>query len=343
MKRKIMMIRVSDPKIKEMEKIDFSELPSFVGECDFNGNIHCIIQAKDGRFLIGGEFTKFNGRSVNCSVCLNPEGTVNEEFMRNIGTGFNVWIRSIIQDKNGNILIGGAFSRFNGQEVNYFVCLNPEGTVNEEFMCNIGKGFNSRIEFIFQDKNGNILIGGAFSRFNGREVNCFICLNSDRTINEEFMRNIGTGFNRWVECIFQSKNGNILIGGKFSEFNGREVNYFICLNSDGTINEEFMRNIGTGFNHWIKSIVQDKNGNILIGGKFSEFNGREVNYFICLNFDGTINEEFMRNIGTGFNRWVKSIIQDKDGNILIGGKFSEFNGQEVNCFICLNPDGTVGD
>ncbi|MFC1645440.1 delta-60 repeat domain-containing protein [Patescibacteria group bacterium] len=51
----------------------------------------------------------------------------------------------------------------------------------------------------------------------------------------------------------------------------------------------------------------------------------------------------MENIGTGFNDWVRSIIQDKKGNILIGGDFTEFNGHSVKRFVCLNPEGTVGD
>ncbi|MFC1645447.1 delta-60 repeat domain-containing protein, partial [Patescibacteria group bacterium] len=96
MKRKIMMIRFKDkkPEFKEARKIDLSELPPFIGECDFNDNVQCIIQARDGKFLIGGGFTEFNGHSANYFICLNPNGTINEEFMENIGTGFNDWVRS---------------------------------------------------------------------------------------------------------------------------------------------------------------------------------------------------------------------------------------------------------
>ena len=70
--------------------------------------------------------------------------------------------------------------------------MNIDGTIDNSF--SIGTGFQgndissatSPVNRILIQKDGKILIGGAFSIYNGTIVNGFIRLNSDGTIDNTF-------------------------------------------------------------------------------------------------------------------------------------------------------------
>ena len=52
------------------------------------------------------------------------------------------------------------------------------------------------------------------------------------------------------------------------------------------------------------------------------------NYFLRLNSNGTVDSTF--NIGGGFNGDVYSIQIESDGNILVGGNFTTYDGITSN-------------
>jgi uncharacterized delta-60 repeat protein len=58
-----------------------------------------------------------------------------------------------------------------------------------------------------------------------------------------------------------------------------------------------------------------------------------------LNSDGTVDNSF--NSGTGFNETVWEIYLQSDNKILVGGSFTQYNGNSYNRVIRLNPDGSV--
>ncbi len=69
------------------------------------------------------------------------------------------------------------------------------------------------------------------------------------------------------------------------------------------------------------------------------YNGTTSNKIIRLNSDGSIDTSF--NIGTGFNGYVRTIILQPDGKILVSGAFNSYNGTTSNRIICLNSDGSI--
>src|SRR2546430_7921955 len=57
---------------------------------DFTGSIYSLAARSNGRILVGGEFTNFNGVERSGIVELNPDGTVASDANRGSGTG-TVW------------------------------------------------------------------------------------------------------------------------------------------------------------------------------------------------------------------------------------------------------------
>lgn len=276
-------------------------------------------------------------------VCgkVEAQSTIQIDPTFDIGTGFTneLSVRSVALQSDGKILAGGYYTKYNGQTQNRISRLNIDGSLDTSF--EIGTGFNSYVVAITQQPDGKILTGGAFTSYNGQTRNRIARLNSDGSLDTSF--NIGVGFsNSWVHKITLQSDGKILVGGSFTEYNGQAQNRIVRLNTDGSIDTSFVT--GTGFNNEIWSITLQPDGKILVGGHFTSYNGQSRNSIVRLNTDGSLDTSF--NIGTGFNisEWTHSvgaIILQADGKILIGGSFTEYNGQTQKSIVRLNTDGSV--
>src|SRR5690606_12298807 len=77
-----------------------------------NAEVKTITVQPDGKILMGGGFTQYNGFSKNRLIRLFPDGSVDESF--NIGSGPAGIVNQIKVLEDGKSLIGGAFSRYNG-------------------------------------------------------------------------------------------------------------------------------------------------------------------------------------------------------------------------------------
>ena len=238
---------------------------SFNTGTGFNGEVTSIAIQNDGKIIVGGKFTTFNGIVEKRLIRLNSNGTKDTSF--NIGTGFNQEIKNIVVQSDEKILVGGAFTSFNGTSLSSsLIRLNPSGTLDNNF--STGDGFNGMINSISIQSDGKIIVGGSFQFINGVTANRIIRLNSNGTKDTSF--NTGTGFNGNVNSIAIQSDGKIIIGGLFITFNGITTNRIIRLNSNGTKDTSF--NIGTGFNLDVGSISNQSDGKIIVGGLFTALN-----------------------------------------------------------------------
>ncbi|MBK9449662.1 MAG: T9SS type A sorting domain-containing protein [Bacteroidetes bacterium] len=78
----------------------------------FNTTVHAISIQGDGKFVVGGAFTLFNGVARNRIVRLNANGTLDASF--GPGTGFNSGVNAVALQSDGKTVAGGTFTLFNG-------------------------------------------------------------------------------------------------------------------------------------------------------------------------------------------------------------------------------------
>ena len=301
-----------------------------------------ITLQSDGKILIGGNFTNYNGVNVPDRILrLNADGSVDNTF-NNGGTGTNSTVLTIAVQSDDKVLMGGHFSQYNGVIVpTRIIRLNADGSFDNTFN-NGGFGPNMPVISIVLQSDGLVLIGGSFSQYNGVNVpGRIIRLNVDGSVDNTF-NNGGTGANSHVRSVVLQSDGQVLIGGSFSQYNGVNVpNRIIRLNADGSIDNTF-NNGGTGANSHVRSVVLQPDGKILIGGEFSQYNGVNAPFgIIRLNADGSIDNTF-NNGGIGTDNTVHSIAIQSDGKLLIGGDFMQYNGVDVpDRLIRLNADGSI--
>ncbi len=254
--------------------------------------------------------------------------------------GFGSFASVVTVQADGRVLVGGSFTVVNGRSYPYLARLNADGTIDQSFNPD-GTGPNSLVSAIAVQTDGKILIGGNFFNYNGAAINYLARLNQDGSLDTTFNMG-GAGPNSLVDVIRLQPNGQILIAGFLSSYNGTTTpNYLTRLNSDGTLDATFNTNLGTGFDNTVSAIVVQTNGQIVVGGSFLNVNGTAANYLVRLNSNGTRDTAFTTNGGTGFSFYVYALAVQTDGKIIVGGAFTNFNGAPANYLARLNPNGSL--
>jgi len=253
---------------------------SFSVGSGFNNIVWSIAVQSDGKVLVGGNFTSYNGTSVNRIVRLNTDGSVDGSF--SVGSGFNNIVYSMAVQSDGKVLAVGRLTSYNGTSTNRIARLNSNGSIDTSF--SVGSGFNSIVWSIAVQSDGKILAGGNFSSYNGTSTNRIARLNSNGSIDTSF--SVGSGLNGGVYSMAVQSDGKVLVGGQFTSYNGTSTNYIVRLNTDGSIDTSF--SVGSGFDNTVWSIAVQSDGKVLVGGAFTSYNGNTAFYLAKLNIDGSV-------------------------------------------------------
>jgi uncharacterized delta-60 repeat protein len=132
-----------------------------------NHGVHAIALEPNGKIVIGGYFTAYNGVTRNKLARINQDGSLDTTFTPNIeNTTINVY--ELIIQRNGKIVIVGNFDRIDGVFRNRVARLNADGSLDSAFI----SGTDSPVDYVYaaaQQLDGKILIGGSFSSVGGME------------------------------------------------------------------------------------------------------------------------------------------------------------------------------
>jgi uncharacterized delta-60 repeat protein len=233
---------------------------------------------------------------------------------------------------DGKIIVCGYISYYDPVGDYYYAVIkrfNADGSVDSTFH---SPRFDNDVEDIALQSDGKIIVVGSFQQAGIDNINGsfahILRLNSDGSIDETF--NSGTGFNDNCYVCKITNDGKILVGGYFSSYNETNSAYLAKLNSDGSIDSTFAGNI-PNFSDGVIAIAEDSIHNFYVGGWFPSL-------FKILS-NGTLDESF--NPSGVFNAPISTIKIDLNGKILIGGYFSQYNGQNYSGLVRFNTDGSL--
>lgn len=198
--------------------------------------VRSIAVQPDGKLVIGGDFTSYNGTPRNYLARLNADGSLDLSF--NIGTGANGIIYSVYLQPDGKIVAGGDFFTFNGTSRGRIVRVNTDGSLDAAF--NPGTGTNGSVLTCTPQQDGKLVISGSFTSFNGTSRNNIARLNVDGSMDTGF--NPGSGANDWIRTHLIQLDGKIFICGDFSSYNGVGRVRIARINTDGTNDASFILN-----------------------------------------------------------------------------------------------------
>ncbi|MBI4664417.1 MAG: immunoglobulin domain-containing protein [Verrucomicrobia bacterium] len=183
-----------------------------------SGSVTCMALQTDGKVVICGSFTSFNGTARNRIARLNSDGSLDTGF--NPGSGADDWISAMALQTDGKVVVGGDFKTFNSTSRTRLARLNSNGSLDTSFSPTLAAipGYGMDIDAIAAQDDGKLVIGGSFGSINGTPRTRVARLNRDGTLDPSF--NPGSGANDWVFSIAVQRDGRIVIGGWFTSVGG---------------------------------------------------------------------------------------------------------------------------
>lgn len=295
--------------------------------------IACLTLQSDGKIVIGGGFTSFNGVARRHTARLNSDGSLDPSFDPGIGLGSGEVLCTVVMT-DGKIIIGGSFLSMNSIPQNRIARLNSNGSLDETF--NAGQGANGTVRSIVLLPDGKLLICGDFTNYDGQPRRYLARLHADGALDTSF--NPGQGPDDGLTIVKVQDDGRALIGGGFSSYNGVSRLRVARINTDGTLDMSF--NPGTGANNTVFDIAVQNDGKVVVVGWFSTFNGTSRRGIARLNSDGSMDGSF--NPGSGVALFgISSVVVQPDGKIIVAGRFNSYNGVEMNGIARIQQSGAL--
>jgi uncharacterized delta-60 repeat protein len=270
----------------------------------------------DGRMVIGGSFTSYNGVTRNRIARLNADGSLDTGF--DPGSGANSAVYSGALQADGKVIIGGAFSTVRGVARKCIARINADGSLDNGF--NPGSGANALVSSVAVQADGKVIIGGGFTTYDGVARQYIARLNEDGSLDTAF--NPGSGANSSINFVAVQGDGKVLIGGWLTSYNGVTRRRIARLNADGSLDTSF--DPGSGANQSVSSGAIQADGKVLIGGGFTTYSGVARNGIARLNVDGTLDTGF--DPGSGLGGGATSVALQADGKVVVCGTFSTYDG-----------------
>lgn len=178
-------------------------------------SVYSVAIQGDGKILLAGAFTTFNGTSRSHIARLNPDGSLDSSF--NPGSGANGMTNCFAIQSDGKILLGGDFAQVDGTARASLVRLNTDGSVDPTYDARISPG--AFVNALARQADGKVIVGGQFSTIAGVPRDGIARLNVDGSLDASFDPGSGVGGSAvYVTTLVPA--GGLIAGGNFSTMNG---------------------------------------------------------------------------------------------------------------------------
>lgn len=278
-----------------------------------------------GDLLISGSFSQFNiidetyDTQYNLAK-LDYDGELDQSFTPVIDSSESV----MVMQSDMKIVMAGYHTTYNGNPVNSVIRINPDGSLDETFICSLTDVVDLKML-----PNQQILAAcnTDFSVYR---------LNVDGSIDNTFT---SYPFSSTITEILPLDSGKIMVVGEFTytTIEATQVIDIARLNSDGTFDDTFESPFdGTIFSGFLRKIKPLTDGSHLVVGTLYP-NLEEITqvYAAIIPNDGVTYTSLP--FGSGSECYDCDV--QSDGKMIIVGAFSEFDSLSVNKIIRLDTNG----
>jgi hypothetical protein len=198
-----------------------------------SGSVNDACMDEDDGVVVVGDFISFDGKTANRIVRLEPNGTVDETYLANTGSGADGSINTIqYNQKSGLSVITGNFTQFDGTPRNGIAVIDKDGTLNEGFAPKEISG--GKVNFATILNRGKIVVSGTFTKYAGISRPGFLILDMDGQAIQGF--NVPGTFSgqlyQVVETETTTGHYGLLLLGSISRFNGSRVSNVVRIEVD---------------------------------------------------------------------------------------------------------------
>ena len=234
------------------------------GATEYGPNILALAIQTDGKVVVTGFFTSYEGTSHNNVLRMNPDGTLDSSFDAQTDRS----TRAMLIQPDGKILIAGNFAEVNGVSRSRIARLNPDGTLDLSF--DPGTGPDQSIGALEQDSQGNIYAGGDFTVFDGQPRLGIVKLSSTGAVDPLFNPGGGGANPPGVWALTPpDSSGNIVLGGSFTTYNGNTARAIARVNTTTGARDTSFNQAGLVMGGSVYALLQAADGTYYAGGAFS--------------------------------------------------------------------------
>lgn len=305
-----------------------------------NAPILSIVVQPDGKVLLVGEFTRFNGQTAGRVVRLLSDGKLDPSFQP--GRGAAETVRAISVQWDGKILVGGDFEQFNGQSANFLVRLMSNGATDPSFRTGGDFGPNGPVYGLALDSGARIYIGGWFGGVDGLQSNRIARLlpdgkfdptfnvrggvGNDITAANQDPYRTGTVTSGLVNAIVVTQSGRVIVGGDFNTVGGRPglAYRLAAFGPNGDPVRDFNNRARTDGE--VTSLAMLPDGRIAVGGTFTFLDFQWNPGLAIINEGGVPDPTFFAPANAGQTLGLQALAVLPNGNLLYGGDFNQVNG-----------------
>jgi uncharacterized delta-60 repeat protein len=177
-----------------------------------NEPVNALAVQPDGKIIVAGAFTNFNGSPRMGVARLNSDGSVDSTFeLRDSPDGT---VLALALQEDGRLIIGGSFTNVGTTLRPGVARFNTNGTLDETF--NPRTGAERAVFALALDDSDRVLIGGTFTAVGGLPRPGIARLHPDGRPDFGFRAHPSTGpIPNVIYSISFDEHGKVLVGGHF--------------------------------------------------------------------------------------------------------------------------------
>ena len=302
-------------------------------------SVFAIALQADGKVVIGGDFSTVDDTPRQSIARLLSTGALDPSFATVPGPNDLV---TAIALQDSKLIIGGYFTEVDGLTQHYLARLQTDGALDTNFLS--GTAADDPVLSVAIQADQKVVLGGVFTRFNGASRTNIARLNSNGAVDPGFDPASGVSGETFstVNVVAPQSDGQILLGGAFTQVQGAPRTNLARLSSLGVLDNGFSPAVGVagaGLLAGVYTIAVQPDGRILIGGDFTSVTGMPRTNIARLTSQGIVDMTF--NANPGLNGAVNSIALQSNGKIVLGGFFTQIGGTNRNYVARLNSDGAL--
>jgi uncharacterized delta-60 repeat protein len=301
-------------------------------------NVRSLAMQPDGKILVGGTLTSYNGQPVGSLVRLNSNGSIDNTFTLG-GSGIrnasaSGLVDAILVQADGSIVVGGSFTTVAGAAISNVVRFNPDGSLDNTFA--IGAGANGQVRALLQQPDGKLVLAGLFTQLNGVASPSVVRLNLSGSVDNTFQGGtLSSGGG--VYKLRRRSDGSLLVAGSFTSYNGAARGGIARVSSGGVLDAAFPATTGTP--QLVYDLLELSNGQLLAGGAFTTFDGASRTGLVRLSSAGAVDASYTQLFEK--KGQVLNAAGLANGQLLVSGDFESINGTPVPFLsrVLLNTNG----